>query len=97
MFMIPKQEYMPKFRQLAVKRVQGGEGIAKAIRGLQLVEQNLSNWVKTVKASKLNPPGIQAVTPEQIGLSRVRAELAHLKMENEVRKEKDTSKGMSAL
>ena len=34
MFKIPKQESMPKFRQLAVKRVQGGEGIAKVARDL---------------------------------------------------------------
>jgi transposase len=86
MFKIPKQEYTTEFKELAVKRVQGGGGIAKAARELGLVEQTLRNWVKAAKAGKLNPPGTEAVTPEQMELSRVRAELARLKMENEILK-----------
>jgi transposase len=86
MFKIPKQEYTAEFKELAVKRVQGGEGIAKVARELGLVEQTLRNWVKAAKAGKLNPPGTKAVTPEQMELSRVRAELARLKMENEILK-----------
>lgn len=37
MFKIPKQEYTTEFKELAVKRVQGGEGIAKMARELGLV------------------------------------------------------------
>ncbi len=33
MFKIPKQEYTAEFKELAVKRVQGGDGIAKAAPG----------------------------------------------------------------
>ena len=79
MIKIPKQEYTPEFTDLAVKRVQGGEGIAKAARELGLVEQTLRNWVKAAKKGLLNPPGTKAVTPEQM-------ELARLKMENEILK-----------
>lgn len=86
MFKIPKQEYTTEFKELAVKRVQGGEGIAKAARELGLVEQTLRNWVKAAKNGKLNPPGAKAVTPEEMELSRVRAENARLKMENEILK-----------
>ena len=86
MFTIPKQEYTTEFKELAVKRVQGGEGIATVARELGLVEQTLRNWVKAAKNGKLNPPGTKAVTPEQMELSRVRAELARLKMENEILK-----------
>lgn len=86
MFKIPKQEYTAEFKALSVKRVQGGEGIAKVARELGLVEQTLRNWVKAAKAGKLNPPGTKPVTPEQMELSRVRAELARLKMENEILK-----------
>lgn len=46
MFKIPKQEYTTEFKELAVKRVQSGEGVAKAARELGLVEQTLRNWVK---------------------------------------------------
>ena len=86
MFKIPKQEYTAEFKELAVKRVDGGEGIAKTARELGLIEQTLRNWVKAAKHGKLHPPGIKAVTPEQMELSRVRAELARLKMENEILK-----------
>ena len=34
MFKIPKQEYTAEFKALSVKRVQGGEGIAKVAREL---------------------------------------------------------------
>jgi transposase len=86
MFKIPKQEYTTAFKELAVKRVQSGEGIAQVARELGLVEQTLRNWVKAAKNGKLSPPGTKAVTPEQMELSRARAELARLKMENEILK-----------
>ena len=86
MFKIPKQEYTPEFKTLVVKRVQGGEGIAQVARELGLIEQTLRNWVKAAKQGKLHPPGTKPVTPEQMELSRVRAELARLKMENEILK-----------
>ena len=86
MFKIPKQEYATEFKEPAVKRVLGGEGIAQAARELGLVEQTLRNRVKAAKNGKLNPPGTKAAAPEQMELSRVRAELARLKMENEILK-----------
>ena len=86
MLKIPKQEYTREFKELAAQRVQNGEGIAKTAKELGLVEQTLRNWVKAAKAGSLNPPGTKPVTPEQMELSRVRAELARLKMENEILK-----------
>jgi transposase len=91
MFKIPKQAYTAEFKELAVKRVESGEGIAKAARELGLVEQTLRNWVKAAKNGKLNPPGTQAVTLEQMELSRGRAELAPLKMQNEILKKATAS------
>ena len=86
MFKIPKQEYTAEFKGLAVKRVNDGEGIAAVARELGLVEQTLRNWVKAFKKGKLNAPGAKKVTPEQMELSRVRAENARLRMENEILK-----------
>ena len=83
---IPKQEYTAEFKELAVKRVKDGQGIGTVARDLGLVEQTLRNWVKAAKAGKLNPPAGKAVTPEQMELSRVRAENARLRMENEILK-----------
>ena len=86
MFRIPKQEYTAEFKELSVKRVKDGQGIGAVAKDLGLVEQTLRNWVKAAKAGKLNPPGAKTVTPEQMELSRVRAENARLRMENEILK-----------
>lgn len=81
---LPRQEFTTEFRELAVKRAAAA-GVAKAARELGVVEQTLRNWVKAAKAGKLNAGG-KDVTPEQMELSRVRAENARLKMENEILK-----------
>ena len=86
MFKIPKQEYTPEFKEGAVQRVLSGQGVGAVAKDLGLVEQTLRNWVKAAKAGKLNPAGGKTVTPEQMELSRVRAENARLKMENEILK-----------
>jgi transposase len=84
MFKIPKQEYTVQFKELAVKRVTGGQGIGAVAKELGLVEQTLRNWVKAAKTGKLNAPGAKAITPEEMELSRVRAENARLRMELEI-------------
>jgi len=85
MFKVPKQEYTPQFKELAVKRASS-QGIAAVAKDLGLVEQTLRNWVKAAKAGKLNPPGAKSVTPEQMELSRLRAENARLRLECEILK-----------
>ncbi len=84
MFKIPRQEYTVQFKELAVKRVKSGQGVGAVAKELGLVEQTLRNWVKAAKAGKLNTPGTKAVTPEEMELSRVRAENARLRMELEI-------------
>ena len=86
MFKIPKQEYTVEFKQLAVKRVKSGEMLTKVARELGLVGQTLRNWVKAAKSGKLDLAGGRSVTPEEMELSRVRAEIARLRMENEILK-----------
>jgi transposase len=86
MFKIPKQEYTAEFKELAVKRVKGGQGIGAVAKDLGLVEQTLRNWVKAAKAGKLNAQGAKVVTPEEMELSRLRAENARLRMECEILK-----------
>jgi transposase len=86
MFKIPKPEYTAEFKKLAVERVNAGQKFGAVAKDLGLNEQTLRNWVKAAKAGKLNPPGAKKVTPEQMELSRVRAENARLRMENEILK-----------
>lgn len=69
-----------------MKRVNSGQGVVAVAKELGLVEQSLRNWVKAAHAGKLHAPGAKAITPEQMELSRVRAENARLRMENEILK-----------
>jgi len=86
MFKIPKQEYTAEFKELAVKRVKAGQGVGPVARELGLVEQTLRNWAKAAELGQLNPPGAKIITPEQMELSRLRAENARLRMECEILK-----------
>jgi len=83
---IPKQEYTPEFRELAVKRVKAGQTAGAVAKELGLIEQTLRNWVKAFDAGKLNGAGTKQVTPEQMELSRVRAENIRLRLELEILK-----------
>ena len=83
---IPKQEYTAEFKSLAVKRVKDGLTVGAAARELGLIDQTLRNWVKAADAGKLGGAGVRPVTPEQMELSRVRAENARLKREVEILK-----------
>ena len=82
---IPKQQYTAEFKEQAVKHAQA-VGVGAASRELGLVEQTLRNWVKAADAGKLVGAGAKPVTPEQMELSRLRAENARLKMHVEILK-----------
>ena len=55
-----------------------------------MIEQTLRNWVKAAAAGKLKGAGAKVVTPEQMELSRLRAENVRLKRENEIIKKAAT-------
>lgn len=83
---ILKQAYTAEFKELAVKRVKAGQSIGAVARELGLIEQTLRNWVKAAAAGKLNGAGGKAVTPEQMELSRLRAENIRLQRQVEILK-----------
>ncbi len=77
--------YTLEFKQEAVRLVESGQSIAEAARSLGVVEQTLSNWVKAARAGKLkDASGRKQVTAEQMEISRLRAELARVKMERDI-------------
>ena len=81
---IPKQAYTTEFKELAVKRVTDGQAISLVVKELGLSDQTLRNWIKASAAGKLKGAGSKVVTPEAMELSRLRAEVARLKRENEI-------------
>jgi transposase len=83
---IPKREYTTEFKELAVKRVKDGQSAGAVAKDLGLVEQTLRNWVKAADSGKLSKAGGKVITPEQMELSRLRAEVIRLKRECEILK-----------
>jgi len=86
MFKVPKQSYTAEFKVAAVQRVKEGSGFAMVARELGMSEQTLRNWVKAEASGQLNGVGAKPVTPEQMELSRLRAENKRLQMELEIAK-----------
>ena len=83
---IPKQAYTGEFKELAVKRIKEGQSVGTVCRELGLSDQTVRNWVKAAAEGKLNGAGSRVVTPEEMELSRLRAENLRLKRENEILK-----------
>ena len=83
---IPKQAYTTEFKELAVKRTKDGQSVSTVCKELGLSDQTVRNWVKASAEGKLNGAGGRVVTPEEMELSRLRAENLRLKRENEILK-----------
>ena len=83
---IPKQAYTTEFKELAVKRVKDGQSVSVVCKELGLSDQTVRNWVKAAAEGRLSGSGGRVVTPEEMELSRLRAENLRLKRENEILK-----------
>ena len=96
---IPKQAYTAEFKELAVKRIKDGQSINMVCKELGLSDQTARNWVKAAAEGKLGGAGGRVVTPEEMELSRLRAENLRLKRENEILKKIDgvLCKGCSVI
>lgn len=79
-----RARYTLEFKQEAVRLVEGGQSIATAARTLGVVEQTLHNWVKAHRQGKLRGAEGKPVSAEQMEISRLRAELARVKMERDI-------------
>jgi transposase len=79
-----RARYTLEFKQEAVRLVEGGQSIAAVARTLGVVDQTLFNWVKAQRAGKLTGADSKAVSAEQMEISRLRAELARVKMERDI-------------
>jgi len=79
-----RAQYTLEFKQEAVRLVESGQSIAAAARSLGVVEQTLYNWVKAQREGRLKGAAKSKVSAEQMEISRLRAELARVKMERDI-------------
>src|SRR5277367_5825490 len=79
-----RARYTLEYKQEAVRLVESGQSIAAASRSLGLIEQTLYNWVKAQRQGELKGAGSRTVTAEQMEISRLRAQLARVKMERDI-------------
>jgi transposase len=72
-------------QQEAVRLVESGQSMAAAARDLGIAEQTLFNWIKAQRQGRLSGI-VSSRTPsaEQVEISRLRAELAQVKMERDI-------------
>ncbi len=61
-----------------------GQSLVAAAWTLGVVEQTLHNWVKAERQGKLHGAEASTVSAEQMEISRLRAELARVKMERDI-------------
>src|SRR5258706_7965258 len=95
---IPKVAYTLEFKLEALRRVRSGEAVRKIAREIGIPEQSIRNWVKAQAAGKLGTAeNGKPITPEQMELSRLRAENARLRMEMEIVKKAAANFAREAL
>ncbi len=90
---LPKQVYTSEYRAQAVLMVTRDKmSVAEVSRKLSMSQKTLANWVKRAKVGDLpaasTEPGAsrRIVTEEQAELSRLRREVAELRMERDILK-----------
>ena len=79
-----RARYTQEFKLEAVRLVKGGQSAAATAKILGISEQTLHNWIKADKDGRLVGAGSKPVSPEQMEIARLRAELARVKMERDI-------------
>jgi len=84
---VSKVAYTLEFKLEALRRVRSGEAVRKVAREIGIPEQSIRNWVKAQAEGRLGTvENGKPITPEQMEISRLRAENVRLKMETEILK-----------
>jgi transposase len=79
-----RAKYTLEFKLEAVRLVKGGQSMAATAKILGIAEQTLHNWVRADKDGRLTGADTRPVSPEQMEIARLRAELARVKMERDI-------------
>jgi len=78
--------YTLEYKLEAVRLVQGGQARSVTAKILGIPKQTLDNWIRAASKGELTGAGSKPVSPEQMELARLRAELARVKMERDILK-----------
>ena len=81
-----RARYTLEFKLEAVRLVKAGQEASVTARVLGIPKQTLSNWVRLAEKGELQGAGDRPVSAEQMELARLRAELARVKMERDILK-----------
>ena len=85
-----RAQYTQEFKLEAVRQVRGGQSQPKVAQALGIPKASLSNWVRQANLGQ-SLAGVaeeksSKVSAEQMEISRLRAEVARLKMERDIAK-----------
>ena len=67
-----------------MRLVKGGQSATVTAKVLGIPKQTLDNWVRLNGKGQLKGAGDKPVSPDQMELARLRAELARVKMERDI-------------
>ena len=81
-----RAQYTMEFKIEAARLVRGGQSVPAVAAILGINEQTLRNWLKAERQGLLKGTAARPVSPEQMEISRLRAELARVKMERDILK-----------
>ena len=81
-----RASYTLEYKLEAVRLVQNGQSCAATAKVLGMPSQTLENWVRQAAKGQLTGAGAKPVSAEQMELTRLRAELARVKMERDILK-----------
>jgi len=81
---IANARYTEEFKLAAVQLIAAGRRPAEVAREIGLVAQTLHNWLKAHREGRLGHGQAVKVSPEQMEIARLRAEVGRLKMEAEI-------------
>lgn len=85
-----RAQYTPEFKLEAVRQVRAGQTIGVVGRVLGIPKASLANWVRAAAKGELagvtGDDKVAKVSPEQMEIARLRAEVARLRMERDIAK-----------
>jgi transposase-like protein len=81
-----RAKYTLEFKMEAVRLVKGGQAVSVTAKILGVPKASLDNWVRLAGKGRLQGADDKPVSPEQMELARLRAELARVKMERDILK-----------